>query len=94
MGHITEYDDVNVGVHRSRSVAGTLFMWNTKTRKNIWETTNKVKNSKWALSRKKILLSFLKGIGKSFLERFGNKPLIREAELFARKSMESLPFKP
>jgi len=94
MGHITEYDDANVGVYRSRSVAGNLFLWNKKTRKKMWEAKNKVKNSKWAQSRSKILMNFLSGIGKAFLERFGDGPLTQEAELFVRQSLEGLPFKP
>jgi len=94
MGHITEYDEVNVGVYRSRSVAGNLFMWSKKTGKKMWEAENKVKNSKLAASGSKILANFFGGLGKGFVERIKNKPLAQEAELFVRQSLEGLPFKP
>ena len=93
-GHVTAFEDANIGLVRTRSVGGTLTLCAGDKKEPLWENEGKIANEIWATNKKDILTNLLGGLVEKWVEHATNSPLVAESELYARKVLASLPAKP
>lgn len=93
MGHITDYDGINLGVYQSNRVGGNILIWDATTGREIWNIEKKVKFKRYANDDDHALRQFIMNLGRTIMNRIDETPLAAEAAEFSRQSLEGLPFK-
>ncbi|MBI4656854.1 MAG: hypothetical protein HY746_08945 [Elusimicrobia bacterium] len=90
-GHITEFNEIMLGVYNKRSVKGRLSLWDVNSGSEIWSGEKPVVMQKVS---KEFGFNFAGQLARGLWERMKKKPLAAESALYARRNIESLPMKP